>query len=331
MSMATPAEMSPRIAASATPIATIASAARASNARLRRAPESFCCMRRFYRWRFRLRARCANTVTLPIAHLPARRHDVTHEDADPLSRPAIRRLRDAAGRADLPGQAGAPDRAVPGRRTGRHLRALSGPGHERAAGPAGGDRERQRTCAVCWASTVRRSRRPTATRSLLISSSAVSIGPFAIAKMPFDPTKDLSLITTVVRVPEVLAVNPSLPVNTLAELIAYAKANPGKVNYGSAGSGSITHLAGELLKVEAGIDVVHVPYKGAAPAVQRPARRPGADGHIRRAGAAVAHSALGQAEGAGDHQRPALGEPCPTCRRPPNSATRGCCRTTGTA
>ena len=55
--------------------------------------------------------------------------------------------------------------------------------------------------------------------------------------------------------------------NTLAELIAYAKANPGKVNYGSAGSGGITHLAGELLKVEAGIDIVHVPYKGAAPAV----------------------------------------------------------------
>jgi tripartite-type tricarboxylate transporter receptor subunit TctC len=101
----------------------------------------------------------------------------------------------------------------------------------------------------------------------LISSSAASIGPFAIAKMPFDPTRDLSLITTVVRVPEVLAVNPALPVNTLAELIAYARANPGKVNYGSAGSGSITHLAGELLKVESGINIVHVPYKGAAPAV----------------------------------------------------------------
>ena len=101
----------------------------------------------------------------------------------------------------------------------------------------------------------------------LISSSAASIGPFAIAKMPFDPVKDLSLITTVVRVPEVLAVNLSLPVSTLAELIAYAKANPGKINYGSAGSGSITHLAAELLKVEANISIVHVPYKGAAPAV----------------------------------------------------------------
>jgi len=101
----------------------------------------------------------------------------------------------------------------------------------------------------------------------LISSSAASIGPFAIARMPFEPTRDLALITTMVRVPEVVVVNPALPVNTLAELIAHAKANPGKVNYGSAGPGSITHLAGELLKVEAGIDIVHVPYKGAAPAV----------------------------------------------------------------
>jgi tripartite-type tricarboxylate transporter receptor subunit TctC len=101
----------------------------------------------------------------------------------------------------------------------------------------------------------------------IISSSAASISPFAMANMPFDPSKDIALITTVVRVPEVVAVNPVLPVNTLGELIAYAKANPGKVNYGSAGTGSITHLAGELLKVEAGIDIVHVPYKGAAPAV----------------------------------------------------------------
>lgn len=101
----------------------------------------------------------------------------------------------------------------------------------------------------------------------LISSTAASIGPFAMAKMPFDPGRDLALITTVVRVPEVVVVNPALPVNTLAELVAYAKSHPGRVNYGSAGSGGITHLAGELLKVEAGIDIVHVPYKGAAPAV----------------------------------------------------------------
>jgi len=102
---------------------------------------------------------------------------------------------------------------------------------------------------------------------VLNSSSAVSIAPFSMAKVPYDAGKDLALITTVVRVPEVLAVNPSLPVNTLAELVAHAKTHPGKINFGSAGSGTITHLAGELLKVEAGIDLIHVPYKGAAPAV----------------------------------------------------------------
>ena len=101
----------------------------------------------------------------------------------------------------------------------------------------------------------------------LNSASPLVIAPYSLAKLPYDIKKDIALITTVVRVPEVLAVHPSLPVNTFAELIAYAKANPGKVNFGSAGAGSITHLAGELLKAEAKLDLVHVPYKGAAPAV----------------------------------------------------------------
>ena len=99
------------------------------------------------------------------------------------------------------------------------------------------------------------------------SGSTLSIAPFSFAKLPYDVEKDVALITLVVRVPEVLAVHPSLPVKTLPELVAYAKANPGRVNFGSAGGGSITHLAGELLKAEAKVDLVHVPYKGAAPAV----------------------------------------------------------------
>jgi tripartite-type tricarboxylate transporter receptor subunit TctC len=99
------------------------------------------------------------------------------------------------------------------------------------------------------------------------SASPLVIAPYSLARLPYDIKKDIALITLVVRVPEVLAVHPSLPVNKFEELIAYAKANPGKVNFGSAGAGSITHLAGELLKAEAKIDIVHVPYKGAAPAV----------------------------------------------------------------
>jgi tripartite-type tricarboxylate transporter receptor subunit TctC len=101
----------------------------------------------------------------------------------------------------------------------------------------------------------------------LNNQGAVAMAPFAMTKMPFDPNKDLALISSVVKVPEVVVAHPTLGVNTLAELIAKAKAAPGKINYGSAGAGGITHLAGELLKAEAAIDIVHVPYKGAAPAV----------------------------------------------------------------
>jgi tripartite-type tricarboxylate transporter receptor subunit TctC len=98
-------------------------------------------------------------------------------------------------------------------------------------------------------------------------AAALSTIPFIITKMPFDWQKDLALLTLVARVPEVLVVHPSLGINTLAELVAYARANPRNINYGSAGVGTITHLAAELLKTEAKIDLVHVPYRGAAPAV----------------------------------------------------------------
>lgn len=101
----------------------------------------------------------------------------------------------------------------------------------------------------------------------LNSGSTLSIAPYSLAQLPYDVKRDVALITLVVRVPEVLAVHPSVPAKTLAEFVAYAKAHPGKVNFGSAGSGSITHLAGELLKSAAKVNLVHVPYKGAAPAV----------------------------------------------------------------
>src|SRR5258705_6409692 len=110
------------------------------------------------------------------------------------------------------------------------------------------------------------------------SGSTLSIAPYSFAKLPYDVNKDVALITLVVRVPEVIAVHASLQVSSLAELIAYAKANPGKVNFGSAGGGSITHLAGELLKAEAKIDLVHAPYKGAAPAGHDLPRGPGQTG-----------------------------------------------------
>lgn len=98
-------------------------------------------------------------------------------------------------------------------------------------------------------------------------AAALSAIPFMVSKMPFDWQKDLALLSLVARVPEVVVIHPSLAVNTLQDLVAYARANPRKINYGSAGTGSITHLAVELLKTEAKIDLVHVPYRGAAPAV----------------------------------------------------------------
>ena len=99
-----------------------------------------------------------------------------------------------------------------------------------------------------------------------------SQGPFAIlpvisAKLAYDPVKDFAPVTVVCSFPFVLVVNPALPVKSVQELIALAQAKPGQLNFGSPGNGSTTHLANELLKVLAKIDVVHVPYKGVAPAV----------------------------------------------------------------
>ena len=101
----------------------------------------------------------------------------------------------------------------------------------------------------------------------LMSSSAGAIMPHLMANMPYDPTRDLAFITLVVRVQEVIVAHPGVGVSTLAELVTKAKAEPGKIAFGSAGAGGVTHLAGELLKREAGIDLLHVPYRGAAPAM----------------------------------------------------------------
>jgi tripartite-type tricarboxylate transporter receptor subunit TctC len=101
----------------------------------------------------------------------------------------------------------------------------------------------------------------------LAGAAALSAIPFMVSKMPFDWQKDLALLTLVVRVPEVLTVQPSLGTNTFGDFVAFARAHPGKINFGSAGAGSITHLAGELFKAEVRLDLVHVPYRGVGPAV----------------------------------------------------------------
>jgi tripartite-type tricarboxylate transporter receptor subunit TctC len=87
------------------------------------------------------------------------------------------------------------------------------------------------------------------------------------AKMPYDHVKDFAPVILVAGVPNVLVVHPSVPANNVQELITYIKANPGKVNFASSGSGTSIHLAGELFKTMAGVSMTHVPYKGSAPAV----------------------------------------------------------------
>lgn len=97
-----------------------------------------------------------------------------------------------------------------------------------------------------------------------------AINPWLFSKMPYDPVKDFAPITQMVRVPNVLVMNADtaarLKINTVRDLIAYGKANPAKLNYGSGGNGSAGHLAGEMFKRDAGIYAVHIPYNGGNPA-----------------------------------------------------------------
>ena len=95
----------------------------------------------------------------------------------------------------------------------------------------------------------------------------LTVSPYIYSKLPYDPVKDFAPVTVLAAVPNVLVVHPSVGVKSLRELIALAKARPGTLNYASPGNGSGPHLAGELLKRMAGIDLVHVPYNGVAPAM----------------------------------------------------------------
>jgi tripartite-type tricarboxylate transporter receptor subunit TctC len=100
----------------------------------------------------------------------------------------------------------------------------------------------------------------------VIAGYAANVTLYA-GKLPFDPRKDLVPVSLAAVAPLILTANPNFPAKDVRELIAYAKANPGKVNFGSSGIGAAAHLTTELLKQTAGIDMVHVPYKGTAPAL----------------------------------------------------------------
>lgn len=100
-----------------------------------------------------------------------------------------------------------------------------------------------------------------------IATTAV-INPLVMKNLTYDPLKDLQPVAMIAKIPNVLIVNKDVPAKTLRELVAWVKANPGKLNYGSSGTGGAMHLSGELFKKQAGIDIQHVPYKGSAPAMQ---------------------------------------------------------------
>jgi tripartite-type tricarboxylate transporter receptor subunit TctC len=103
--------------------------------------------------------------------------------------------------------------------------------------------------------------------TILLHTSVIATDPTLKKSAPYDVKRDLAPITLAVTGPYLVVVNPSVPVHSISELIAYAKANPGKLNYGSAGQGSSGHIIGELFRKAAGIDMVHVPYKGGGPSI----------------------------------------------------------------
>jgi tripartite-type tricarboxylate transporter receptor subunit TctC len=103
--------------------------------------------------------------------------------------------------------------------------------------------------------------------TLMIASASHAINPTLYRKVNYDPVRDFAPVTLAISFPFVIATHPSIPVRNIRELVAHAKANPGRITYASSGTGSTNHLAGELFKATAGIDLLHVPYKGGGPAM----------------------------------------------------------------
>lgn len=103
--------------------------------------------------------------------------------------------------------------------------------------------------------------------TLLVVASSITINPSLHKKLPFDPIRDLAPVSQLSAFPNIVVVHPAVPVKTMQDLIALARAKPGQLNYGSSGTGTGTHLSAELLRTMTGVNMVHVPYKGGGPAV----------------------------------------------------------------
>ncbi|MGY4419423.1 tripartite-type tricarboxylate transporter receptor subunit TctC [Bradyrhizobium sp. JR6.1] len=104
--------------------------------------------------------------------------------------------------------------------------------------------------------------------TLFVTAASIFVlNPLLYKKLPYDPARDFRLLSVITDAPMIMEVHPSVPARTIAEFVAYAKKNPGKLNFGSAGTGGTVHLAGEMFKQMAGVEMTHVPYKGAGPAL----------------------------------------------------------------
>jgi tripartite-type tricarboxylate transporter receptor subunit TctC len=141
-----------------------------------------------------------------------------------------------------------------------------------------------------------------------------------LAKLPFDPLKDFAPVILLVTVPNILIVHPTVPARSMQELVAYAKANPGKLSYASQGIGASGHIAGELFKLAMGVDITHVPYRGAAPAAKDLAA-----GHVSMmfdvVSLALGPIRAGTVRALGVHRSSAW-RCCRRCRRSPSRAFR---------
>jgi tripartite-type tricarboxylate transporter receptor subunit TctC len=156
-------------------------------------------------------------------------------------------------------------RALPAWRRGRHRGQDAGHPADRSAGPAGRGRQPRRAAS---SSPLKSPPTPPDGHTLFLASATHGINPgLRRGKLPYDTLKDFAPITLVAESPLVFIAHPSLGVGNIKELIAAAKAKPGRINYASSGPGTGGHLSVEMLKHYAGIDMAHVPYKGAGPAL----------------------------------------------------------------